>query len=114
MIKLKVLSRKLVDWVAEFGGSWYYVSIFFSLLLVWITFNTLTYFKLYHFDSYPFTFLNLILGILASIQAPIVMMAAARQASREKRAANQHHELMQQVVDEIKDLRESVKKNTLE
>ena len=39
------------------------------------------------FDPYPFIFLNLMLSMLAAIQAPIIMMSQNRAAERDRKAA---------------------------
>ena len=40
------------------------------------------------FDPYPYIFLNLILSMLAAIQAPIIMMSQNRQAAKDRLAAS--------------------------
>ena len=39
------------------------------------------------FDPYPFIFLNLMLSMLAAIQAPVIMMSQNRAAARDRQAA---------------------------
>jgi len=39
------------------------------------------------FDIYPFIFLNLMLSMLAAIQAPVIMMSQNRQALKDREAA---------------------------
>ena len=39
------------------------------------------------FDPYPFIFLNLMLSMLAAIQAPVIMMSQNRAAARDREAA---------------------------
>ena len=36
------------------------------------------------FDPYPYVFLNLVLSMLAAMQAPIIMMSQSRQAARDR------------------------------
>lgn len=45
------------------------------------------------FDPYPFVFLNLILSMLAAIQAPIIMMSQNRQAERDRFEAAKDYEV---------------------
>ena len=45
------------------------------------------------FDSYPFIFLNLILSIIAALQAPIILMSQNRQAARDRIAAALDYEV---------------------
>ena len=44
-------------------------------------------------DPYPFIFLNLLLSMLAAIQAPIIMMSQNRQAERDRFMAAKDYEI---------------------
>ena len=62
---------RLADKVADFVGSWTFVIYFFVGLLIWILLNVIEW--IYKpFDAYPFVFLNLILAVVASLQAPLI------------------------------------------
>ncbi len=73
---------QLADAIAKFGGSWNFIIIFLSFLILWMVWNILQF--TYHFDEPPFILLNLILSCLAALQAPIIMMSQNRQAARDK------------------------------
>jgi uncharacterized membrane protein len=45
------------------------------------------------FDPYPFIFLNLILSMLAAVQAPIIMMSQNRPAAKDRLAAALDYEV---------------------
>ncbi|WP_273431309.1 DUF1003 domain-containing protein [Chitinibacter tainanensis] len=75
--------ERLADRVAEFGGSWTFILLFASFLLGWAVLNT-DILRAQAFDPYPYVFLNLILSMLAAIQAPIIMMSQNRQAARDR------------------------------
>jgi uncharacterized membrane protein len=45
------------------------------------------------FDAYPFIFLNLILSMVAALQAPLIMMSQNRQAQRDRIAASLDYEV---------------------
>ncbi|NRD89088.1 hypothetical protein C8024_05955 [Sphingopyxis sp. BSNA05] len=45
------------------------------------------------FDPYPYIFLNLVLSMLAAIQAPIIMMSQNRQAEKDRIAASHDYEV---------------------
>ena len=45
------------------------------------------------FDGYPFIFLNLVLSMLAAIQAPVIMMSQNRQAKKDRIAARHDYEV---------------------
>jgi uncharacterized membrane protein len=86
-IKSTKWSDKFADKIAEFGGSWKFINIFFAILAIWILINSLSFTKVIHFDEAPFILLNLVLSFLAGFQAPIIMMSQNRQATRDKREA---------------------------
>lgn len=81
----------LADKVAEFGGSWSFIIIFVVILLSWAGANVWLLNK--PFDPYPFIFLNLMLSMLAALQAPIIMMSQNRQAARDRMNAQQDYEV---------------------
>ncbi len=67
---------RLADKVAAFGGSWTFIILFFLVLMAWVLTNTALLGKLGAFDPYPFIFLNLVLSMIAAVQAPIIMIVA--------------------------------------
>lgn len=83
------MGQKAADNLAKFAGSWFFITIFFAILILWIGLNTLFLKK--PFDLYPFILLNLILSCLASIQAPVIMMSQNRQEEKDRiRAKNDY------------------------
>ena len=85
------LGERLADRVAEFGGSWTFISLFAAALVGWALLNT-DVLGAKAFDPYPSVFLNLLLSMLAAIQAPIIMMSQNRQAARDRIAAARDYE----------------------
>ncbi|MFS8137063.1 MAG: DUF1003 domain-containing protein, partial [Thermomonas sp.] len=71
------LGQRAADQVARFGGSWIFIGIFMLFLVGWVVLNTEILGKA-ALDPYPYIFLNLILSMLAAIQAPIIMMSQNR------------------------------------
>ncbi|GAA0272872.1 DUF1003 domain-containing protein [Alteraurantiacibacter aestuarii] len=84
---------RLADSVARVGGSWPFIGGFFLFLALWVGGNTLLLASAKPFDPYPFIFLNLILSMLAAIQAPIIMMSQNRQAEKDRVAAAHDYEV---------------------
>ena len=85
--------QRIADKVAAFGGSWTFIFIFGSILVVWMALNT---FLLSHigkgpdgaqWDPYPYILLNLLLSTLAALQAPVIMMSQNRAAYKDRLAA---------------------------
>lgn len=79
------LGQRVADRVAAFGGSWSFILIFLSVLVSWIAFNTLVLGRFgAAFDPYPFILLNLVLSMIAALQAPVIMMSQNRQAAKDR------------------------------
>ena len=76
---------RLADKVASVGGSWGFIIGFGVALFSWVGLNVLLATRA--FDPYPFIFLNLMLSMVAAIQAPIIMMSQNRQAAVDRAAA---------------------------
>jgi uncharacterized membrane protein len=86
--------QRLADRIAIFGGSWLFILIFLSVLLAWIALNTVILGRVGRpFDPYPYIFLNLILSMLAALQAPVIMMSQNRHASKDRIAAGHDYEV---------------------
>jgi uncharacterized membrane protein len=74
---------RLADAIARVGGSWAFILAFIGFLAVWTATNVWLP-SASRLDPYPFIFLNLILSMLAALQAPIIMMSQNRQAERDR------------------------------
>jgi len=79
---LRKLDR-LSDKIAQVGGSWSFIVAFFVFLGIWIILNVVVLTR-NPFDPYPFILLNLFMSMLASIQAPIILMAQNRASRRDQ------------------------------
>lgn len=84
--------ERLADRVARFGGSWTFIMLFGAMLAVWIAVNTIVLAQR-AFDSYPFVFLNLILSMIAAMQAPVIMMSQNRQSAKDRLDAAHDYEV---------------------
>ena len=101
------VGERLADKVAEFGGSWTFILLFAGFLVVWAIVNTIVLVSS-AFDPYPFVFLNLILSMLAAVQAPIIMMSQNRQATKDRLAAAHDYEVNLKAELEIMRLHEKL------
>ena len=86
------LGDRAADRLAAIGGSWSFIVGFGVALVAWVTINSIAV-LFQPFDPYPFIFLNLILSMLAAIQAPIIMMSQNRQAEKDRLAAAHDYEI---------------------
>jgi uncharacterized membrane protein len=88
------VGQRLADRIAIFGGSWTFILIFLLVLLTWIVLNTIVLARFSQpFDPYPYIFLNLILSMLAALQAPVIMMSQNRYAAKDRVAAQHDYEV---------------------
>jgi len=101
------LGEILADKIATFGGSWRFITVFGSVLLVWIFMNTAV--LLWKpFDPYPFILLNLILSCLAAIQAPVIMMSQNRQEAKDRLRSEHDYRINLKAELEIRHLHEKI------
>jgi uncharacterized membrane protein len=101
------LGQRLADKIAEFGGSWRFITIFGAVLLVWVAINSIVLI-LKPFDPFPFILLNLVLSCLAAIQAPIIMMSQNRQESKDRLSAQHDYLVNLKAELEIRHLHEKM------
>jgi uncharacterized membrane protein len=83
----RTFGERLADRVAAVGGSWGFIIGFSVALILWMGWNVLGLRAHLAFDPYPFIFLNLMLSMLAAVQAPVIMMSQNRAAARDREAA---------------------------
>ena len=101
--------QKMADKVSSFGGSWIFISIFMGVMVIWVILNSFILANLgSSFDPYPYIFLNLILSMLAAIQAPIILMSQNRQDYKDRRNAEHDYEVNLKAELEIIGLHEKV------
>ena len=86
------VGQRLADKIARVGGSWSFIVAFLLFLVFWCVVNTVVLLTR-PFDPYPFIFLNLVLSMIAAIQAPIIMMSQNRQAERDRFEAAKDYEV---------------------
>jgi len=94
------LGQRASDGIAKFGGSWTFIIIFLSFLIGWIIINTAILIKK-PYDPYRYILLNLVLSVLAAIQAPIILMTQNRQAEVDRLDAKYDHAINRKAEREI-------------
>jgi len=87
--------QRMADRTAAFGGSWIFILLFFGVMILWIAMNSyvLIQWNRHIFDPYPYILLNLVLSMMAAIQAPIIMMSQNRQAAKDRLDATHDYEV---------------------
>lgn len=101
------LGARVADSIARVGGSWTFIIGFLVFLVLWSIVNTVLL-ATGAFDPYPYVFLNLILSMLAALQAPVIMMSQNRQAERDRLDAAHDYEVNLKAEIEIMALHEKL------
>ena len=81
------LADRCADKIARFGGSWKFILMSLALLIIWMGANAMLL-RSQSFDPFPFVLLNLVLGMMAALQAPIIMMSQNREAQKDRLRAD--------------------------
>ena len=103
----RTFGERVSDFVADFGGSWNFIIIFFVILLIWISFNVWAASRAV-FDPYPFILLNLVLSCIAAIQAPIIMMSQKRREAKDRLRSENDYRVNLKAEFEIRHLHEKL------
>ncbi len=80
------LADRAADLIAEFGGSWKFIGVSIALIIFWIISNSFILIR--GFDPAPYQMLNLVLAVIAGMQAPIIMMSQNRQGEKDRLRAD--------------------------
>jgi uncharacterized membrane protein len=94
--------ERIADVVASFGGSWTFIIVFGVVLAVYTAVNVILRGKAW--DPYPFILLNLFLSMLASIQAPVIMMSQNRQDKKDRLRSELDYDVNRRAESEIQNL----------
>jgi uncharacterized membrane protein len=81
------LADRAADLIAEFGGSWKFIGACIVFLVGWVALNSWLLLN-GGFDPYPYVLLNLVLGMIVGLQAPIIMMSQNRQSTKDRLRAD--------------------------
>jgi len=94
--------ERLADSVARFGGSWRFIILFSVVLICYSTVNVIL--RDHAWDPYPFILLNLFLSMLASVQAPVIMMSQNRQDAKDRLRSELDFDVNRRAETEIQSL----------
>jgi uncharacterized membrane protein len=98
--------ERWADRIADFGGSWRFISVFAIVLISWIAANVVI--GLRAPDPYPFILLNLLLSCLAAVQAPFIMMSQNRQEAKDRARSEHDYKVNLKAELEIRHLHEKM------
>lgn len=80
------VGQRVADKVATAMGSWRFIIIQTSILLLWAILNSAGWWP-WKWDFYPFIAMNLLLSCQAAYAAPVIMMSQNRQAEKDRLTA---------------------------
>ncbi|MFL6228481.1 MAG: DUF1003 domain-containing protein [Pyrinomonadaceae bacterium] len=83
----QTFTDRLADRMTEFGGSWAFILITIAFLVVWMLFNS----WIKHdqgFDPYPYSFMDVINGMVAALLTPIILISQNRQSEKDRLRAD--------------------------
>lgn len=98
----ETVGERVADGVAHFGGSWAFIITFGVVLIVYSTLNVTLGNRAW--DPYPFILLNLILSMLAAVQAPVIMMSQNRQDKKDRLRSELDYAVNRRAESEIQGL----------
>ncbi|PWV53397.1 putative membrane protein [Chitinophaga sp. S165] len=99
--------QRVADKIASFGGSWTFIIMFLTFILIWMALN-IYWLANKGFDPYPFILLNLILSCLAALQAPVIMMSQNRQEEKDRQRAKNDYMINLKSELEVRILHEKI------
>jgi len=97
------VGQKAADWITKWAGSWVFIILFISFLLIWMAINIFAWVS--SWDPYPFILLNLVLSCLAALQAPIILMSQNRQAQKDRLKTEYDYRVDKKAEREIQDIK---------
>jgi uncharacterized membrane protein len=106
--------QHLADKISKFGGSWTFIIIFLTILVIWMVVNSFFLVSPKEaFDPYPYILLNLMLSTIAALQAPVIMMSQNRQTQKDRLDITENYKVSLKTDLEIIRLHQKIDELTL-
>lgn len=102
--------ERIADAVAALVGSWPFIIVQSTLLMLWIVVNALVirdWLDGKPFDPYPFILLNLVLSFQAAYTGPVVLMSQNRQAARDRDEAEHDYDVNKEALELLRHVGEN-------
>ncbi len=85
---------RIADGFASLMGSWTFIIGQSAILAFWAIWNILPLrIVKFHWDEYPFIFMNLAMSLQAAYAAPVIMMSQNRSSDKDRLAADVDHQV---------------------
>jgi uncharacterized membrane protein len=98
----ETFAERLAGAVAGLAGSWTFIGVTLAVLALYCLVNV--HLRTRGWDPYPFILLNLILSMLAAVQAPVIMMSQNMQDKKDRLRGELDFEVNRRAASDIQGL----------
>lgn len=79
----QTFADRMADAVSEFGGSWKFIAATIAFIVFWVVYNTAIR-RDTGIDPFPYSFLDVMNGIVAALLTPIILISQNRQGDKDR------------------------------
>ncbi|HEX8721285.1 MAG TPA: DUF1003 domain-containing protein [Pyrinomonadaceae bacterium] len=83
----QTFADRMADAVSEFGGSWKFIAATVAFIVFWVVYNT-AWRHDSGIDPFPYSFLDVMNGIVAALLTPIILISQNRQGQKDRLRAD--------------------------
>ena len=83
----QTFADRMADAVSEFGGSWKFIAATIAFIVLWVVYNTAWRHDT-GIDPFPYSFLDVMNGIIAALLTPIILISQNRQGNKDRLRAD--------------------------
>ena len=83
----QTFAGRMADAVSEFGGSWKFIAATVAFIVFWVVYNT-AFRQDRGIDPFPYSFLDVMNGIVAALLTPIILISQNRQGDKDRLRAD--------------------------
>jgi CRP/FNR family transcriptional regulator, cyclic AMP receptor protein len=83
----RTFSDRMADALSGFGGSWKFIAATVAFIVFWVVYNT-AWRHDQGIDPFPYSFLDVMNGIVAALLAPIILISQNRQSDKDRLRAD--------------------------
>ena len=83
----QTFADRMADAVSEFGGSWKFIAATVAFIIFWVVYNT-GWRHDQGVDPFPYSFLDVMNGIIAALLTPIILISQNRQGNKDRLRAD--------------------------
>jgi uncharacterized membrane protein len=105
------LGERVADRASSGIGSWWFLGIQSTLIVIWVFVNTVEFFT-HKWDLYPFILLNLMFSIQAAFTGPVLLLSGNRQAQKDRLRLEHTAEVSETAEKATLQILEEIERNT--